>query len=266
MASNTLSPQAPATQFSEAAPKKKFCNSCFQDLKFKVHTRVNKDGLTNIDDAVPDRENQLVGLPEPPSKTHRDFIHCMPPQNPEFRKYSIFTAGSIEMGAAVQWQKLMVQHLSDLPITVCNPRRGNWDPTDIPKADDANFKSQVEWELDALERATVICFFFDVTTRSPVSLLELGLWASSKKIIVCCNENYWRQGNVELVCGRYNIPMVREFRDLVPEVRKMLKGRMELDANGDVIGPNVPDKDAHITSPMDFVDHPPVPSDWKGSK
>lgn len=167
------------------------------------------------------------------------------------------------MGAAVQWQKLLADHLSDLPITVLNPRRGNWDPNDIPKASNQGFQDQVIWELKALERATVICFFFDVTTRSPVTLLELGLWAASKKVIVCCNEQYWRSGNVKLVCDRYGIEYHSTFKDFVPNVRKMLKNKMGNDYDeetGNIKGVNKPDNDAHITSPMDFNAHPSIPA------
>jgi hypothetical protein len=73
--------------------------------------------------------------------------------------------------------------------------------------------------------------------------MELGLWAQSGKIIVCCNEAFWREGNVKLVCERYNIPFVGTFEQLVPAVREMLgrKG-MKLDGKGDLVGGNVRDQ------------------------
>lgn len=262
MAHDTAPQSQPASTNKQTPPTpQKNCESCGQDLKFKARPKTNDARLKNIDDEVPDVENQLVGVEHAiPAVPHKDFIHCMPPTEPTYRKFSIFTAGSIEMGAAVQWQKLLASHVSDLPITVLNPRRGNWDPTDIPKAHNQGFKSQVEWELAALERADLICFFFDVTTRSPITLLELGLWAASKKVIVCCSDKYWRSGNVEIVCKRYGIPFVREFKDFVPAVRTWLTDRMDLDANGDIKGPNVRDQDEKISSPLDFNAHPPLPS------
>ncbi|KAF1836575.1 hypothetical protein BDW02DRAFT_566839 [Decorospora gaudefroyi] len=197
-------------------------------------------GAVNIDQDVEDKFQQLPPLPSPLPTPHKEFLHCMPPEPPTYRKYSVFAAGSIEMGAAVQWQKHMAVLLSPLPITVCNPRRGHWDPNITPEAKDADFNAQVQWELGALEQADVICFFFDHTTKSPVTMLELGLWAASDKVVVCCDKRFWKQGNVEIVCNRYSVPLVRTFADLVPEIEKMLRHKgMQLDGNGDLVGENV---------------------------
>lgn len=202
-----------------------------------------KAGTVDIDQDVEDKFNQLPPLPSPLPKAHPEFVHCMPPNAPDYRKYSVFTAGSIEMGKAVQWQKQMVTRLSHLPITVNNPRRGHWDPNATQEAKNEEFRIQVEWELGALEQADVICFFFDVNTMSPVTMLELGIWAASGKIIVCCNKKFWRAGNVHIVCDRYNIPCVDTFAELPAAVEAMLKDKgMKLDSNGDLIGPNVYEK------------------------
>ena len=134
----------------------------------------------------------------------------------------------------------MVTQLNHLPITVCNPRKGKWDQSITQQAKDKFFKQQVDWELDALEQADVICFFFDTETKSPVSLLELGLWIASDKVVVCCGEAYWKSGNVHLTCERYGLKCVETFAELVPEVEKMLKAKgMKLDNNGDLIGENI---------------------------
>ncbi|KAF2854677.1 hypothetical protein T440DRAFT_464819 [Plenodomus tracheiphilus IPT5] len=210
-----------------------------------VGSSVKPSGAVDIDQKVEDIYHQLPALPSPLPKPHRDFVHCKPPGAPTYRKFSVFTAGSIEMGKAVQWQSQMATMLSPLPITVNNPRRGNWDPTVTPEAKDAAFRQQVEWELSALEQADVICFFFDVNTMSPVTLLELGIWAASDKVVVCCDPRYWRSGNVHIVCDRYGIPVVDTFAELVPAIEKMLveKG-MQLDQNGDLVGEN-----KHIEKP-----------------
>ncbi|KAI1672412.1 Nuc-deoxyri-tr2 domain containing protein [Pyrenophora tritici-repentis] len=197
-------------------------------------------GKINVNDPVVDLFNQLSPLPSPLPKQHKDFVHSLPKGKPDYRKFSVFTAGSIEMGKAVHWQKQMATMLSDLPITVCNPRGREWNAAITPDAQYQEFREQVEWELGALEQVDVIVFFFDVKTSSPVSLLELGLWAASDKVIVCCGPKYWRHGNVMITCERYGVPMVESFADLVPAVRSMLHTKgMQLDDNGDLIGPNV---------------------------
>ncbi|KAH8622827.1 hypothetical protein IG631_22576 [Alternaria alternata] len=195
--------------------------------------------MTSIDEVVEDEMNQLPPWPSPVPTPHKDFVHSNPPDPPTYRKFTVFTAGSIEMGKAVNWQPLMVTMLSHLPITVCNPRKGSWDQSITQQAKDELFKQQVVWELGALEQADVICFFFDTVTLSPVSLLELGLWAASGKLVVCCGDRYWKSGNVHLVCERYDVPRAESFEELVPLVEKTLKKKgMELDDKGDLIGEN----------------------------
>ncbi|RMZ66333.1 ankyrin repeat containing [Pyrenophora seminiperda CCB06] len=126
---------------------------------------------------------------------HKDFVHSNPPEPPTYRKFTVFTASSIEIGAA---------------------------------------------ELDALEQADIIYFFFDTETKSPISLLELGLWIASDKVVVCCGEVYWKSRNVYLICDWYGVKCVKTFAELVPKVEKMLKAKgMKLDNNSDLIGENI---------------------------
>lgn len=155
--------------------------------------------------------------------SHPDFKHCLPPNPPVLGNFSVFAAGSIEMGAAIQWQPLLANYLCNLPVTLLNPRRGTWDQSITPSAKTAAFRTQVEWELDALTRATVIVFFFDHATMSPVTMCELGLWAHSGKVVVCCDRRFWKSGNVELVCERYGVPIVGGFGELVSVAKAMLR-------------------------------------------
>lgn len=213
--------------------KRKFDDESSEEKPTKV---AKKDTTVDIDAAIEDKFNQLPPLPSPLPKAHPQFVHCMPPEAPTYREYSVFLAGSIEMGKAVQWQKHMATFLSPLPITVNNPRRGHWDPKATQEARNESFRHQVEWELSALEKADVICFFLDVNTMSPVTMLELGLWAKSKKVVVCCDKRFWRAGNIHIVCDRYNIPFVETFEDLVPAIKSMLEEKgMKLDENGDLV-------------------------------
>jgi hypothetical protein len=135
---------------------------------------------------------------------------------------SVFLAGSIEMGRAVDWQEQVVRALQDLDVVVLNPRRDEWDASWEQSIDNPPFREQVEWELAGLERASVVACYFAPDTRSPVTLLELGLYARSGKLVVCCPEGYWRRGNVEVVCRRYGVPFVPTLAELVAEVRRRL--------------------------------------------
>jgi hypothetical protein len=127
----------------------------------------------------------------------------------------IFLGGSIEMGKAIDWQKDLIERLRDEPITFLNPRRSDWDSSWTQEITNPQFREQVEWELNGLEVADIIVMVFDPNTKSPISLLELGLHASSEKMVVICPEGFWRKGNVDIVCEKYNIKQVNDIYELV---------------------------------------------------
>jgi hypothetical protein len=148
-----------------------------------------------------------------------------PPEPLDFEagKPSVFLAGSIEMGAAVDWQAQVTEALRDLDVLVLNPRRAAWDPSWPQSVDFAPFREQVEWELEAQERADLVAFYFAPETKAPITLLELGLGAR-RRIVVCCPEGYWRKGNVDIVCRRYGVAQVPDLRALIAHIRQALSG------------------------------------------
>ena len=131
---------------------------------------------------------------------------------------SLFEAGSIEMGRAENWQQILENSLRDLNITILNPRRENWDSSWIQSINDPQFREQVEWELLAQESADIISMYFSPGTKSPITLLELGLFAETHKLIVCCPDGYWRKGNVEIVCRWYGTKLVNTLQELADRI------------------------------------------------
>jgi hypothetical protein len=136
---------------------------------------------------------------------------------------SLFLAGSIEMGQAESWQAAFEQALRDVEAVILNPRRDEWDASWVQSIDNAQFRQQVEWELEGQELASLIAMYFAPATKAPVTLLELGLCARSGKLVVCCPDGYWRKGNVEVVCARYKIPLVGSLQELVAQIRQRLE-------------------------------------------
>lgn len=120
-------------------------------------------------------------------------------------KLTIFLAGSIEMGAAEDWQVKVKQAIDAPDRLILNPRRDDWDSSWVQSINNPQFNEQVNWELEALEDADIIIFYFAPDTKSPISLLELGLYVQDqdKWVFVCCPEGFWRKGNIEIVCDRY---------------------------------------------------------------
>lgn len=128
---------------------------------------------------------------------------------------SIFLAGSIDMGNAVDWQTRMSEMLAPYDVVVLNPRRDDWDVSWVQDITNPQFKEQVTWELEHLESCDLIVMYFDPAGAAPISLLELGLFADNERIVVCCPEGYWRRGNVQIVCDRYEITLLDTIDELM---------------------------------------------------
>jgi len=135
----------------------------------------------------------------------------------------LFLSGSIEQGRAGKWQDRLINELSDVAGTILNPRRDDWDSSWINEIDSPQFREQVLWELRGLESADVIAMYFSPETKSPITLLELGLFARSGKLVVFCPEGFWRKGNVDIVCRRYRVTNCSSWDDFVLEVKERLK-------------------------------------------
>lgn len=128
----------------------------------------------------------------------------------------MFLAGTIDDGKSIDWQEFVINSISELNITILNPRRAEWDSSWVQSIKNTNFREQVEWELSALDLADFIFFYFAAGSTSPVSLLELGLHAKSGKLIIVCPDGYWKKGNVDIVADRFNIPV---FNDIESGIR-----------------------------------------------
>ncbi len=138
---------------------------------------------------------------------------------------SVFLAGSIEMGAAEDWQTSLTEELSGVRGSIFNPRREDWDSTWKQVPSNKPFKEQVTWELQHMEKATVIAMYFDPATKSPITLLELGLHAHEGKVVVYCPPGYWRRGNVVIACERYGIHVEDSWNDFVGAIKERLMVR-----------------------------------------
>jgi hypothetical protein len=136
----------------------------------------------------------------------------------------VFLAGSIEMGKAEDWQAVIPKIFKDRDnLTFFNPRRDDWDSSWEQKESNPQFSEQVNWEMNKLDECNLIFMYFSPETKSPISLLELGLYAESGKMIVCCPDGFWRKGNVDIVCSRYNVPVYNTLESAIGRLRTELK-------------------------------------------
>ena len=119
----------------------------------------------------------------------------------------LFLAGTVDNGDSDNWQDDLIKTISNVelmrPVNIYNPRREQW-----PSSNDHNeIDKQIEWELYHLEKADLIVMNILANSKSPISLMELGLFAKEGRLVVFCPKTFYRYDNVRVVCKRYGIPL-----------------------------------------------------------
>lgn len=144
------------------------------------------------------------------------------------RRPHIFLAGTIEMGAAPRWQDHVARELRGYRGVLLNPRRPQWDSSWEQSIDCPEFKEQVEWELDALTQADLVLMYIHPSSKSPVTLMELGVLAgqapsrSRFNFIICCPDGFWRKGNVDILCRRFGILQAQTLEGMISYTKEWL--------------------------------------------
>lgn len=75
------------------------------------------------------------------------------------------------MSTAIDWQSEVERGLAAVDCLVLNPRRDDWDSSWEQSIQNAQFRAQVEWELEGLERATVVAMYVAPDSKAPITLL-----------------------------------------------------------------------------------------------
>lgn len=151
------------------------------------------------------------------------MIEIKPLTQNTYNKFSIFLAGSIEMGVAENWQQRVAKDLQNYDVTLLNPRRDDWDSSWTQSIDNTQFNEQVNWELNGLKNADMVIVYFDPSTQSPITLMELGYCIGmGKKIIVCCPSGFYRKGNVDIICYLNSVPVVETYNEFIEQIKRMI--------------------------------------------
>lgn len=125
-------------------------------------------------------------------------------------QHSVFLAGAIDMGSAVDWQADVITAVEPYKITVVNPRRAKFDETTLDE--------QILWELQALEEVNRIFMWFPKDSKAPISFFEAGLYMRSHKMIIGAEVGFYRRRNLELTTRRYGI----ELHESIPTMLNRL--------------------------------------------
>ena len=154
--------------------------------------------------------------------------------------FKIFLAGTIDNGDSEDWQRKvflslywMIEPLEKYygsnyvtpdgkyNVVLYSPRRSDWDSswgTD-------KIEEQIKWEQDKLEKADLIVMCLQDNSKSPISLLELGLYGPEGKLICFCTPDFYRYSNVKLTCEKWNIPLYNTINDveIASKITEILK-------------------------------------------
>lgn len=144
-----------------------------------------------------------------------DHVAYPPGSYDHLTRPTMFLAGTIDNGSSVDWQAEAAKYAVSIGFSVLNPRRPDWDPKTEQSITNPKFYAQVNWELNALTDADCVIINFLRDSQSPISLLELGLFASRSRLIVVCPEGFWRKGNVDIVCQRGGIPQALDVNTAI---------------------------------------------------
>lgn len=156
--------------------------------------------------------------------TQRATTH-FPPEYPTLTKPSLILFGTIEKSPTDNWASNLSATLSDLPIQILNPRRDDWDSTWREEVSFTPFREEVEWEMAHPEKVGLIVMCFKAGSMCPITLLELGMHAArfGERVVVCCEEGFYKRGNVEIVCGKFEVEYVKTLEELEKIVRKRME-------------------------------------------
>jgi hypothetical protein len=139
----------------------------------------------------------------------------------------VFLAGSMDRN----WQDELMEKYDKVlansftkTIAFINPRRRDWDASWNESYKDANFYQQVKWELSCMEQADYVVVNITADSKAPISLLELGIQAKSGKLLVRCEDGFWKKGNVDIVCEQYGIKQFSTIDDIVSFLIAKVRG------------------------------------------
>jgi|SRR5208282_2120376 len=139
------------------------------------------------------------------------------------KKYSIFTAGSIDQGKARPWDEEIIEALKDFDVQILSPRRLDWDDSWTQEASDPQFREQVTWEWKALAAADMLICVFTAKSKAPISFYEWGRFSTTKKdALVCVEKGFYRTGNLDLYAEFDQIPVYHDLKEMLEDLKIVL--------------------------------------------
>lgn len=126
----------------------------------------------------------------------------------------LFLAGSMDLDKVLSWRQEFINCFFETYhfLDPTNKLHGSLTNTQM--------KSHILWELEALELADIVVLNLLPKAKSPISLVELGLYAKSGKLIVICPENFYQKRYVKTLCEYYKVPLYSSLDIFIINLRK----------------------------------------------
>lgn len=126
-----------------------------------------------------------------------------PTMLPVDNKKSLYLSGNC---INYSWRDSFITGFNDVDMYIVDPRVLDYD------------KNQTDWEYTTLRNSSGVCFYFDKSSISSISLLELGMSLElPKPIWVCIHPEYTKR----LVIERY-ISLRRSYSQVFYSLEKVL--------------------------------------------
>ncbi len=164
--------------------------------------------------------NLLNEIEEKELKTADNIIVAPSNNKCKANTIKIFLAGTIDDGNSENWQKkICKEFINNEKFSILNPRRDKWD-SDLGSSEVIR---QIKWEHRRMDEADFIIMNILPESKSPISLMEIGMYCQSNKLLVFCTDKFYRFENVKCVCEKYKIKLIEtnKIEDIVEQILKL---------------------------------------------
>jgi hypothetical protein len=64
---------------------------------------------------------------------------------------------------------------------------------------------------------------FTKDSKAPITFFEMGAFGTGEDSMVCAEEGFYRQANLDIYCEHFKIPMYHDFSELLEDLHKALE-------------------------------------------
>lgn len=155
----------------------------------------------------------MIEIKSPTSYDLRDHDHI------------IFLGGSLSVSEMINsWRDEVASGLSDYDVTILNPERDDLEDW-VDDESNPEFLTHVNWVMSALVHADTVLMYFDPSTESPVSMMEFGMLAKNRNLMVCCPDSFHKSSIVKIVCNEYDVSLSSDKESFMRNIKNHLNGK-----------------------------------------